>query len=129
MLYRDRALEELKAIVEQYRLNYKSLFGKELPDSEVEELTAILIKERKEQLFRGVFQNLSAENLLQAEKLFLNFNQLGFDSFVKEIGEAELEANAKLMMQDVEHIDRTKDVSEIHIKPKKARNRPLREKT
>jgi hypothetical protein len=114
MIYRDKALEEIRAIVEQYKLNYKQLFMQELPDSEVINLADLLVKERKEQLFRGVFESMSALNIFQALDEFLKPSQKssGFDAFAKEIAEAE-----------------SKDVSKIHITPKKGSKRPVKEKT
>lgn len=66
MIYTDKALEELKAIIDTYSLSYQSLYGSPPDKEDIKQRLTTLIQERKDKDFRSRFETLSPNNLHQA---------------------------------------------------------------
>ncbi len=61
--YRDKSLEEVKAILERYCENYQRLFGVKPDLNELKARLAELKKEKEEEIFHQLFFTLSAKSL------------------------------------------------------------------
>lgn len=71
MIYQDKSLEELIAILDSYDKWYQETFKKPISKEDLNKMFEDLLKEKVEQDFRSRFKTLTANNILQAKQLIM----------------------------------------------------------